>query len=394
MNILVIAPFMPWPLAHGGRIRLYHLVRELARQHRVTLVALAEEPAADTAPLEEFCRVVTVPHQPGFLPAFWRFLAGPRPYNVERFASPRLTATIRRLLESERFDLVHLETTHIWGAAAACGDLPLVLGTQNVESTILAQLAKACRNPLKRLLYRLEGAKMHRFETDAWRSCRLCLAVSDAERAEMIAAGVSPDRVVTIPNGVDLERFTPAPRPKGKRLLFLGGLDYHPNRDAADWLLTEVWPLVRVGEPAAQLLIAGRGTEELAAAGLPRGVACLGDPADVPACFAQADMLLVPLRIGAGTRLKVLEAMAAGLPVVATARGCEGIAARTAEQLLVADTPADFAAACLRLLTEPGLAERLAANARRLVEARYSWRLQGERLAGLYGNLCGGERRS
>ena len=393
MNILVIAPFLPWPLAHGGRIRLYHLVRELSRQHRVTLVALTEEQAADTTPLEVFCRVVTVRHHPRFFPAFWRFLAGPRPYNVERFVSPLLTATIRRLLEADRFDLVHLETTHIWGAAAACGDLPRVLGTQNVEATILAQLAKACRNPLKRFLYRLEGAKMRRFETEAWRSCRLCLAVSDAERAEMIAAGAAPDRVVTIPNGVDLERFSPAPRPMGKLLLFLGGLDYHPNRDAADWLLTEVWPRVRGAEPAAQLLLAGRGTETLAAAGLPEGVACLGDPADVPACFARADMLLVPLRIGAGTRLKVLEAMAAGLPVVATARGCEGIAARPDEHLLVADAPADFAAACLRLLAKPGLAESLAVNARKLVESLYSWQLQGERLAGVYGGLCDGDRR-
>jgi len=370
----VIAPFVPWPLAHGGRIRLFHLLRELARKHDVTLVCLADTSAQDLGPLTEICHdVVTVVHRPGSLAAFCRFLLGPNPYNAERFVSPALVATIRRLLAATPFDMVHLETTHIWSAAAACGDLPVVLGTQNVESRILAQLEKVCRNPLKRLLYRLETSRMRRFEEHAWRSCRLCLAVSEAERLEIINSGVAPERVVTVANGVDLERFVFAPRPGDKRLLFLGGLDYHPNRDAADWLLGEIWPLVRGAEPEAELLLAGRGTEALATAGLPEGVICIGDPADVTACFAGADILLVPLRIGAGTRLKVLEAMAAGLPVITTSRGCEGTAAVAEVHLLTADTPQEFASACLRLLSAPGLAKRLAANARRLVEEKYGW---------------------
>ncbi len=388
MRILVVAPFVPWPLAHGGRIRLFHLVRELARRHEVTLVCLAGSDGAETGPLAEFCRkVVTVAHRPGSMAPFCRFLFGPNPYNAERFASPALEATIRSLLASTPFDVVHLETTHIWSAAAACGDLPVVLGTQNVESRILAQLERLCRNPLKRLLYRMETARMRRFEENAWRRCRLCLAVSEKERQEIIGSGVPPERVVTIANGGDLERFAFLPRPGGERLLFLGGLDYHPNRDAADWLLGEIWPLVRGTEPDAELLLAGRGTEALAKGGLPPGVSCLGDPADVPDCFAGADLLVVPLRIGAGTRLKVLEAMAAGLPVVSTDRGCEGTAAVAGVHLLTADTPREFAAACLRLLAEPGLSGSLAAKARRLVEERYSWASIGADLAAVYAGL-------
>jgi len=374
VRILVVAPFVPWPLAHGGRIRLFHLLRELARCHELTLVCLADSAGQDLGPLPEICHdVVPVVHRSSSPAAFCRFLLGPNPYNVERFVSPALVATIRRLLAATPFDMVHLETTHIWSAAAACGDLPVVLGTQNVESRILAQLEKVCRNPLKRLLYRLETARMRRFEEHAWGSCRLCLAVSEEERLEMINSGVAPERVITVANGVDLERFAFAPRPGGKRLLFLGGLDYHPNRDAADWLLGEIWPLIRGAEPEAELLLAGRGTDTIAEAGLPEGVICIGDPADVTACFAGADILLVPLRIGAGTRLKVLEAMAAGLPVATTSRGCEGTLARPGEHLLVADTSRDFASACLRLMAEPALAQRLAANARRLVAECYSW---------------------
>ncbi|HEY5975562.1 MAG TPA: glycosyltransferase family 4 protein, partial [Geobacteraceae bacterium] len=155
---------------------------------------------------------------------------------------------------------------------------------------------------------------------------------------------------------------------------------YLPNQDALDWLLTEVWPLVRVLEPAAELLLAGRGMERLAAAGLPAGVTSLGDPPDVPTCFAMADGLLVPLRVGGGTRLKVLEAMAAGLPVVTTARGSEGLVVRDGEQLLIADTPQLFSEAAVRLLQDRHLSSRLATSGRRLVEGQYDWQVLAQQV--------------
>jgi glycosyltransferase involved in cell wall biosynthesis len=281
-------------------------------------------------------------------------------------------ATLVTLMATEQFDLVHLETTQIWPAVAACGALPAVLGTQNVESHILTQLGNACRNPLKRLLYRVESVRMRQFEERAWRSCRLCLTVSNEERHEVIAAGVSPERVVTVPNGVDLERFAFAPRPGRKRLLFLGGLNYHPNMDAAKWLLDQIWPLIHQADPETELLLAGRKTEQLVAPA-DAGVTFLGDPLDVPECFAMADVLLVPLRIGAGTRLKVLEAMAAGLPVISTAIGYAGVDAVDGEQLLAADSPREFVSAVCNLFSNRELAGKIAANGRALVESRYSW---------------------
>lgn len=388
MKILFIAPFFPWPLAHGGRIRLYHLLRELSCRHEVTLVCLSEERDPDLGELKRFChRVVPVFHKSQFIPSFWRFLTGPFPYNAVRFHSPLFYAQISELIGSKSFDLVHLETTHIWFASSFCGDLPLVLGTQNIEANILSQIRQKCRNPLKRLLYRLETDKMCRYEEAAWKSCDLCLAVSDAERQEMIACGVSADRVVVVPNGVDLQRFVYRRPTGGKRLLFLAGLDYLPNRDAALWMLTEIWPLIRSAEPSAGLILAGRGTQKLAEVGLPAGVSCIGDPADVPDCFASADMLLVPLRIGGGTRLKVLEGMAGGLPIVATSKGCEGVGAVDGEQLLVADSPKEFAAACLRIMAEPLLAEALAKKGRHLVEERYGWEPIAGRLSTIYESL-------
>ncbi|NVN98369.1 MAG: glycosyltransferase [Geobacteraceae bacterium] len=387
MKILIVAPFVPWPLAHGGRIRLYHLLRGLAESNEVTLVCLSEEQNPDVGDLYDFCRqVVTVFHKPAFISCFWRFLTGSVPYNAVRFHSHKLYEKLTELIRIRDFDLVHLETTHIWSAAAFCGDLPVVLGTQNIESKILRQLEQRCTNSLKRLLYRLEIRKMQQFEESAWRSCRLCLAVSNDERLEMIASGAPADRVITVPNGVDLQRFVLTPRPGGKRLLFLCGLDYHPNMDAARWLLNDIWPLIRRSVPDASLMLAGRKTDQLP---LPvdAGVSGLGDPSDVPACFATADALLVPLRIGAGTRLKILEAMAAGLPVISTSCGCEGTLARTGEHLLQAETPAAFAAACKVLLSDPAISTNISAAARKLVEENYSWRAIGLGLSNHFVNI-------
>ena len=380
MRILFVAPFVPWPLAHGGKIRIFNLVRELARFHEVTLVCLADDAEPPLGLLTDICRrVVPVMHDSNTVASFARFLFGARPYNVERYASPSLLNAISQV-RSESFDLAHIEMPQVWPCAIACRGLPIVLGTQNVESEILKQMANACRNPVKRILYRIETAKMRRFEESAWRSAQLCLTVSELERAEVVASGVEPDRVVTVANGVDIVRFAFAPRLGRKRLMFLGGLDYHPNLDALQWLLTNVWPRVHTGDPDAQLLLAGRGMEKFGASGLPPGVQCIGDPSDVPSCFGEADGLLVPLRIGGGTRLKVLEAMAAGLPVIATTRGGEGTSAVDGKHLLLADTPDDFVDCCIRLLDDPLLGAKLAGNARRLVEDSYSWKGIGNRL--------------
>jgi len=391
MRILFVAPFVPWPLAHGGRIRVFNLVSELARRHEITLVCLADRVGCPLGPLPEICRqVVPVLHRPNIVASFFRFLLGGNPYNVERYSSGALLAAIGALRVAP-FDLAHIEMPEIWSCVKACGGLPIVLGTQNVESRVLEQLASVCRNPLKRALYGIERAKMSRFEEAAWRESQLCLTVSDQERAAVLAAGVEPGRVVTIPNGVDLARFSLAPRAGRKRLMFLGGLDYHPNLDALRWLLSEIWPRVRERESDAQLLLAGRGTEKFAVSDPSSGITCIGDPNDVPSCLADADGLLVPLRVGAGTRLKVLESMAAGLPVVTTTRGGEGTAAVSGKHLLLADTPQDFADCCIRLLVDPALVATLTTNARRLVEDHYSWDQIGIRLLEAIDGVAGGK---
>jgi polysaccharide biosynthesis protein PslH len=392
MNILVLSPFLPWPLDQGGKIRIYNIVRELSRRHRVTLAALADEPPA-AEPLRGLCDEVIMVGRPALL---WRdrfsFLFGRDPYNVIRYSSREMEATLRRLHREQRFDLVLVEFSMMWQYARLFPGVPVCLDAHNVEYLIIRQLRESSP-PLRRLAYAVEERRLRRREEEAWRDSSRCFTVSDAER-DRIAACTDSGRVVTVPNGVDLERFAFAfaPRPGGKKVLFLGGMDYAPNLDAATYFLGGIFPALHASVPDATAEVVGRELgripTELAAQ---PGVTLHEKVPDVLPFFRSADLLAVPLRMGAGTRIKILEAMGAGLPVVSTAKGCEGIAAaRHGEHLLVADTPADFTAAAARLLSDQSLRESIAASGRDLVEKEYGWESLVLRMERSLEDSCGG----
>lgn len=376
MNILILSPFLPYPLDQGGKIRIFNIIINLAKSHSVTLAALVDDRGrAETGPLGQICDEVVLVDRPARL---WadrlEFLAGRAPYNVVRYRSTDFQAELRRLLRRKAFDLVQVEFTMMWQYASIFKDIPVVLDAHNIEYRNILQIGSVSTTFLRRQLYRLEELRLRQAEEQAWRECRLCFAVSDPERDEIAAYKDEPAKVVTAPNGVDPERFVYHPREKaGRQILFLGGMDYTPNLDAAGYFLDEIFPRILQEEPEARLLLVGRELWRLGEKNLSPGVECHESVLEVLSWFYQADLLVVPLRQGAGTRIKVLEAMAAGLPVVATAKGCEGIAALNGEHFMIADVPQDFSAAVLKVMREPELGSRLAANGRHLIEERYTW---------------------
>ena len=377
MNILVLAPFFPYPLDQGGKIRVFNLVKSLASHHDVTLACLSSQESPESELVAKFCKEVVVVGKPeNFAKNFLRFLVSGNPFNCERFRSAPFSERLQQLIAANRFDLVQIEFSMLWQYAHLFKGIPVVLDAHNIEHHNVRQIGKSSSNPVKRWLYRLEEERLKNVEERAWRECAICFTVSDKERREIAERTGNQAKVITAANGVDLERFALSHREDGgKRILFLGGMDYAPNLDAAQFFLEEIFPKIQLEEPESKLLLVGR---ELARLGniLPmRGVECHESVTDVLPYFYQVDLLAVPLRMGAGTRIKVLEAMAAGLPVVTTSKGCEGIAVQHGRELLVANSREDFAAACLKLLKHPEQGRELAQQARRLVEERYAWEI-------------------
>jgi len=382
-----------WPVNTGGRIRSFHMLRELTRRHEVTLLTthgLAEDPRALEAALPR-CEVVSVPWalakrgSARFALALARSWLSTLPVDLYKWRVPALGREIERRLASGAVDLVVadflLAAPHVRRAAP-----PMVLFAHNVEHVIWQRLRDVERQPWRRALLALESRKMRRYEARACARARLTIAVSDADR-RLLAAAAPGARVRAVPTGVDVDYFSPdgiAEVPG--RLVFTGSMDWYPNEDGIVHFIDAVLPRIRRSVPAASLTVVGRNpSDRLRSAAAAAGVQVTGLVDDVRPHMAEAAVYVVPLRIGGGTRLKIFEALSMAKAVVSTAVGAEGLPLAPGRHFLQADDPAAFAEAVTSLLRNPARRHAIGAAGRGLVEARYSW----SKVVDEFENQCG-----
>jgi glycosyltransferase involved in cell wall biosynthesis len=296
------------------------------------------------------------------------------PLSIRRFHPPAMGDYLLRLMEKERFDRAVCD--FLTPAAYFPNIEGAVLFQHNVETMIWGRRAQHEGNPAVRWYLRKQADRMFHFERGICRRAGHIAAVSGQDAATMRELfGV--ERVTAIPTGVDIEFFTPPdPAPAADAdLVFVGAMDWQPNIDGVQWFVREALPLVRRVRPECTLTIVGR-TPPPAITALAREdprIRVTGTVADIRPHLWRSAVSIVPLRIGGGTRLKIYESMAARVPVVSTAVGAEGLAIHPLEDIRIADSPADFAAACLELLSDPSLRRQQAAAAWEMVAANFSW---------------------
>lgn len=388
LKLLYIATWFPYPVDNGSKHRVYQLLRALGRRHDLTLLSFAFGPLPpDPDHLLQTCcrRVEIVPHNPFQRGLAWKL----RFFRLQPVASrpvPAMTRRMQQLLAHTRYDAVIASTTVTAAYALQSQSGARILEEHNSHRRWAAERLHAQTTPMARAQAWLSWQKVRRYEAHLYPRFDLCTAVSEADQQAMLAA--FPGRqgpVEMVPNGVDCDHNRPGlARPAPQSLVYSGALSYHANYDAMCFFLADILPLLRREAPAVRLTITG------AYDGVDRGGLALDDSVrlsgyveDVRPLIAGATVCIVPLRHGGGTRLKILEAMALGTPVVSTSKGAEGLDVRADEHLLIADEPADFARATLRLLHDESLRRQLSQNARRLVEERYDWRALGERFCAL-----------
>lgn len=384
MRILWLKTELLHPVDKGGKIRTYAMLRELRRHHHVTYLTLDDGTAASDAREKavEYCHeVATVPFsQPArgtlaFYADLLRNVFSSLPYAVAKYRTAAFRTAIERAVATGRFDVVVCDfLTPSVNVPDRLG-VPTVLFEHNVEAAIWERHASVATHPVKKAYMREQWRRMLRWETRECRRFDHVVAVSDADR-DTFRDRMGVTEVSSVATGVDIDYFAPTGAPRNPHeIVFTGSMDWLPNEDGLEWFCGEILPLVRAKVPAATLSVVGRNpsarVKSLAARHT--GVTVTGTVPDVRPYLERAGVLVVPLRIGGGTRLKIYEGMSMGRPTVSTTIGAEGLPVRHGEEILIADTAADFAASVAGLLADPSQGDALGARAAARVRRDFSW---------------------
>jgi glycosyltransferase involved in cell wall biosynthesis len=384
MHLLWIKTDLLFPLNSGGRIRTFEMLRAIRRRHEVTYVALDDGTATPEAlehAREYATRVDLVPHPrpakgtPAFFGALLANLASGDPYVIDRYRSAAMAERIRHWCAQD-IDLLVCDFIFPAPAVPQSARVPRVVFQHNVEARIWARHASVGRTPLHRAYFGLQHRRMQRAEAALCARFDGVVAVSESD-ADELRSEYGLTRVESVPTGVNTEFFqvADAAARDPKQLLFLGAMDWMPNADGVRWFVKEVLPLVRRDEPGVRLNIVGRdpipSVRELHAP--EQGVVVTGTVPDVRPWLASAGVFVVPLRVGGGTRLKLYEGLATGIPTVSSTIGAEGLPLEDGVHLRVADAPQAMAAAIVALVRDPAGAARMGAAAARYVRGTFGW---------------------
>ena len=391
MKILFLSPTVPFPLTDGGRIRVFNLLKQIAEKSEVTLLALETQTtdAEGVAELQQFgIQVHLVPNAPTLprvsfgtlLKAFFKR----QPITVARYDVPTYRQKFRELITNETFDLVHYEMFHIAQFQTET-DLPSVLSQQNVDSAIWRRLCSETTNPFYKFAYWTQQLAFQRYERVLSPKFDVVTCTSDID-ATVFQQHCAEDAIEIIPNGVDVTHYLPDYSSEASaHLIYIGSMDWYPNEDAVAFFTDEVLPRIQEKVPdVAFSIVGGNPSTRVQKLAEREGVVVTGRVPEIKPYFAEATVFVVPLRIGSGTRLKILEALAMGKAIVSTTVGAEGLDLRDGEEIFIADEPIAFADAVTRLLTDSELRRRMGESGRVRVERDYDWRSIGEKLHGVY----------
>lgn len=399
MRILFITDTLPYPPVSGNRLRVYHLCRQIAREHEVWLIAGArsaeEAESPGVAHMREFCREVIVvvreqysklQHVPGLV----RYALAGRPLEHKFEHSQAMEDAIRRVTAAHEFDIVHIEPSYsaLYREALSQREhARVVLGFHNIEFQLFSDMVRVEHSPAGRLRAYLHSALLRRWEPRYAANFDRCITCSEDDRQLLLGANPRLS-VEVIPNGVDTQEYRPLPEENDRpTVLFIGSMNYAPCADGAVLFCEQMLPTIQQRIPDVDVWIVGRNplphVEKLAR----DNVHVTGWVDDIMPFYRRSTVCIVPLRAGGGTRLKVLEAMALGRAMVSTSVGCAGIDVVDGEHIFIADDTQDFAQKTVQLLSDAQLRAKMVSNARKMAVEKYDWGVLAGDLMQIYREL-------
>lgn len=395
MKIIFVSQIVPYPPHGGASQRIFNLLRELGRENEVTLLAYVHPEALQSSDdlqtsrkvIGEFC--VKMEYFP-----LWskrslahKFLAVAlgllysKPFSVLGYRSKALERRLRELVTEDRPDIVQLDTIAFAPLKNVVSDVPCVLTHHNIESALMARRTKYEDTFLARTYVRLQAKRLERYEREQARQFALNVMVSevDAEQLQRISPG---SQTIVVENGVDVDYFKPLRGLEQRALIYTGGMNMFANRDAVMWFLNEMWPKLKLRVPELRFFAVGQNPppELLEMTASDSSIEAPGFVDDVRPWVAKSAVYVVPLRVGGGTRLKLVDAMAQGKAIVSTSIGCEGLHVTDGKEILIADEPDEFVEKVLDLLNDESRRHALGDDARSRVVDQYAWPSLGKKL--------------
>lgn len=392
MKVLMLTPYLPYPLLTGGQTRSYNLIKRLAAlKHKITLFCLVKNDTERkyVGELEKFCeqvRVFTRPEKPWTLQNILRTGFSLYPFLVMRNWAKGERSVITDELNKQKFDLIHAETFYVMPHIPKTL-VPILLVEQTIEYLVYRHFADEFKIPfLKQLLY-FDVAKMKYWEINYWKRAKKVVAMSDLDKKSMLFQEQNLD-VDIVPNGVDSAFFDKnvAKRSKKPVILYLGNFTWLQNREAVEVLIDKVWPEIKLKLPIAKLWIIGKDAKVFFS-NLANFDIKVEEVEDVRLVYQKASVLVAPIYGGGGTRYKNFEAFASGLPVVTTSIGIGGTNAKDGVHVLIRDKPEEIAKAAVELINNPSLYKNIAEMAKKLVRQKYDWDAIAEKLSRIYESL-------
>lgn len=395
MRVLVLSPFLPYPLDNGGAIRVHYILREIARRHDVTLLCYGEMDS-EAAFVLQFCRAVHTVPTPVFPRPWWqhlRALPGAIPASV-CLPAETMRARLNDLMQTHQFDIVQIEFLGLAHLMPDPNGQRNVLVQHCITSQLRRRQLRLMPWSLRRLYYAVDLQKLSRFERRILPAFDACVTVSSTDE-HMIRSWAPTLPIMTIPNGIDTEYFSPQCTEDSHSLLFVGSFHLDPaNADGIVHFARHAFPRIRLQIPNVTLTIVGSGPPpEVRQLASQPGVSVFGHVHDVRPHFAKAAVVILPLRAGAGTKVRIFTAMAMGKPMLVSPIAAEGIDARPDEEIVLAELDEPFAERSVALLRDPLGRARIGRSARAAAVERYDWRVIGRRLDEFYHSLLAAKAR-
>lgn len=394
MKILMLTPYLPYPLLSGGQIRTYNLLKKLAGRHEVTLFALIKEDSERQylPELEKYCKKVRLfkrSKRPFTLRNILHTAFSTYPFLVIRNHVPETTKAVKQELSQEHYDLIHAETFYMMPHIPKT-NVPIILVEQTIEYLGYESFAEKVKHHFLRPILKLDIQKIKKWEEFYWQSCTKLITMSQEDK-DFISHTVPKDKIAVVSNGVDTEWFAEKERqlPESPTVLSVGTFNWLPNVEAVNFLVQEVWPKIKASMPQTKLWIVGNAPTKQIFEYQKKdtSITITGGIPDIRDAFTGAHVLVAPVFSGKGTRYKILEAMASGTPVVATEIAVEGLGVKNGVDVLTGNSAEKIAELTTQVLQDAQLQKKLGENGKKFVRDRYDWSFIAKELDAIYQHI-------